>query len=179
MFESTDNRADPSTQHFSAPYGEEYWRRSAEASQAAVLRLTGRLRGRDQRIQLLERALARTVVMNHVWAVHLERRLERVSPSVAIGRIDHGAAMPEKVEKGITVRLPHMTRTLAVLFDVMWSQWSAWDPERPPKSSSVARAIDEKLGLKGQANGEASRSAQTFAAALRPDSVNEVDGRHR
>ena len=43
-----------------------------------------------------------------------------------------------------------MTRTLAVLFDVMCEYWSEWDPERPPKSSTVARAIDEKLGLKGQ-----------------------------
>ena len=58
----------------------------------------------------------------------------------------------------------------------MREHWSEWDPERPPKSSTVARAIDEKLGLKGQANGEASRSAQTFAAALRPDS-RQRDGR--
>ena len=77
------------------------------------------------------------------------------------------------------VRLPHLTRTLEVLFDVMREHWSEWEPERPPKSSTVARAIDGKLGLKGQANGDASRSAQTFAAALRPDSVNETDGRHR
>jgi hypothetical protein len=79
----------------------------------------------------------------------------------------------------VTVRLPHLTRTLSQLFDVMWEQWAQWDTVRPPKSSTVARAIDAKLGLKGQATGEASRSAQTFAAALRPDAVNEADGRHR
>jgi len=80
---------------------------------------------------------------------------------------------------GVIVHLPHLTRTLEALFDVMREHWSEWDPERLPKSSTVARAIDQRLGLKGQVNGEASRSAQTFAAALRPDSVNETDGRHR
>ncbi|TCG01470.1 hypothetical protein BZM27_54425, partial [Paraburkholderia steynii] len=62
------------------------------------------------------------------------------------------------------------------LFEVMQEYWSEWEPDRPPKSP-VARALDDRLGLKGQANGEASRSSQTFAAALRPDSVNESDGR--
>ncbi|AIO36820.1 hypothetical protein DM39_4222 [Burkholderia cenocepacia] len=81
-------------------------------------------------------------------------------------------------DKGVIVRLPHLTQTLSQLFDVMWEHWAEWDPERPPKSSTVARAIDARLGLKGQATGEASRSAQTFAAALRPDSVSETDGRH-
>jgi hypothetical protein len=121
--------------------------------------------------------------MHHTWAAHLERRLERKFSRVATMQPGDPIAQKDKEieegENGLTVHLPHMTPTLAVLFDVMWTYWSAWDPERPPKSSTVARAIDEKLGLKGQANGEASRSAQTFAAALRPDSVNQADGRHR
>ncbi|WP_246216497.1 hypothetical protein [Paraburkholderia agricolaris] len=156
----------------------EHWRRRTEESQALIARLTARLRGRDRRIQLLELAIARTAVMHHVWSSHLERKLER-SPMTDTTSSAGEPVLASAHESGATVRLPHLTRTLEALFDVMREHWSVWDPERPPKSSTVARAIDEKLGLKGQANGEASRSGQTFAAALRPDSVNETDGRHR
>ncbi|MFL9989331.1 hypothetical protein [Paraburkholderia sediminicola] len=178
MFESTDDHPEPTSQETVARSDVEYWRQCAEESQAAAARLTARLRGRDQRIQLLELAIARTVVMHHVWASHLERRFER--SSLPGGNVQSGKSFTAREnEGGAVVHLPHVTHTLHVLFDVMREYWSEWDPERPPKSSAVARAIDEKLGLKGQANGEASRSAQTFAAALRPDSVNESDGRHR
>lgn len=179
----TDKCETSDSQPAAASSDDECLRRSEEERQADVRRLTERLKGRDLQIELLERVLVRTVVMHHAWAAHLERRLERKSSRVATMQPDCPVAQKdkekEKGENGLTVRLPHMTHTLAVLFDVMWAYWSAWDPERPPKSSTVARAIDEKLGLKGQASGEASRSAQTFAAALRPDSVNQADGRHR
>ena len=177
----TDQRETPGPQPTAASSDEECLRRSEEDRRADVRRLTARLKGRDLQIVVLERVLVRTVVMHQVWAAHLERRLERRSSSVAAMQPDNPVTQKEneKGENGLTVHLPHMTHTLGVLFDVMWTYWSAWDPERPPKSSMVARAIDEKLGLKGQTNGEASRSAQTFAAALRPDSVNQADGRHR
>ncbi|MBW9105086.1 hypothetical protein [Paraburkholderia phenoliruptrix] len=162
--------------------------RQTEEARALISRLTERLRKRDRRIALLETALARTVLMHHVWASHLERKLDRSSASSTpmqpdvqglSGGASTSAPGPDESPPGVIVRLPHLTRTLEALFDVMREYWSDWDPERPPKSSTVARAIDEKLGLKPQANGEASRSAQTFAAALRPDSVSELDGRHR
>lgn len=176
--EPTDDNSGGTGQQADSRTDDEYWRQQAEASQDAVRRLTARLRGRDDRIALLEVAFSRTMIMHHVWAAHLERKLERLrQPDPA----SHGRGLPPEHghESGVAVRLPHLTRTLQALFDVMQEYWSEWDPDRPPKSSTVARAIDEKLGLKGQANGEASRSAQTFAAALRPDSVNEADGRHR
>ncbi|MBN3786562.1 hypothetical protein [Burkholderia sp. Ac-20353] len=158
----------------------DYWRTRFRDAESAVSRLSARLRGRDQRILLLERALARTVALHHALEDSLEQRLEQCT-----GQLD-GVREPEKTgrepadqpDKGVTIRLPHLTRTLSQLFDVMWEHWAQWDPERLPKSSTVARAIDVKMGLKGQATGEASRSAQTFAAALRPDAVNETDGRH-
>jgi hypothetical protein len=178
MFESADDRPDPVSQEVAAQFDLEYWRQRDELSQAVITRLKARLRGRDRRIALLELAIARTVVMHHVWAGHLERKLERLPVTTSTAQPRQAPAEPDQ-ENGVVVRLPHLTRTLEALFDVMRQHWSEWDPERPPKSSTVARAIDEKLGLKGQANGEASRSAQTFAAALRPDSVNETDGRHR
>ncbi|MDE1011672.1 MAG: hypothetical protein OSB38_39020, partial [Paraburkholderia fungorum] len=52
------------------------------------------------------------------------------------------------------------------------------DHDHFPKSATVARAIDERLGLSSQANGEASRSAQAYASAIRPDWIKEGDNRH-
>jgi hypothetical protein len=185
MSESTDDRPDPSSNETDTQLSLDYWRQRTEESKALILRLTDRLRKRDRRIELLELAIARTVFMHHVWATHLERKLERSSVSGAERQSDveeqpcNSTSTVDESAGGVIVRLPHLTRTLEALFDVMGEYWSEWDTDRPPKSSTVARAIDEKLGLKGQANGEASRSAQTFAAALRPDSVNEADGRHR
>ncbi|WP_342706077.1 hypothetical protein OHZ10_36145 [Burkholderia arboris] len=187
MPESTDDRPDPSSNEPDGQLSLDYWRRRVEESKALTTRLTDRLRKRDRRIELLELAIARTVFMHHVWATHLERRLERSSASgverrlSAEGQASNSPApnFEDDSDGGVIVHLPHLTRTLQALFDVMREYWSEWDPDRPPKSSTVARAIDEKLSLKAQANGEASRSAQTFAAALRPDSVTESDGRHR
>lgn len=158
----------------------EYWRARFENADAHVSRLSARLRGRDQRLLLLERALARTVALHHSLEDSLEQRLEQCLGQIAQATESTASRdVPDRpASSGIVVRLPHLTRTLSALFDVMREHWTQWDPEHPPKSSTVARAIDMRLGLKGQANGEASRSAQTFAAALRPDSVNEADGRH-
>lgn len=187
MSEPTDNLPESSPQEADAQEVLGDWHRQTEEARALIARLTERLRKRDRRIALLETALARTVLMHHVWASHLERKLERTPASAStqtgVQGLSEGARssapVPDDPTRGVIVHLPHLTRTLEALFDVMHEFWSEWDPERPPKSSTVARAIDERLGLKAQANGEASRSAQTFAAALRPDSVNELDGRHR
>jgi len=178
MCESNENNPGQTLDKSDAQYELEHWQGRAKELQALIARLAARLRGRDRRIQLLELAIARTAVMHHVWTSHLERKLERV-PMADVGGSAGKPFVAQAHENRAMVHLPHLTRTLEALFDVMREHWSEWDPERPPKSSTVARAIDEKLGLKGQANGEASRSAQTFAAALRPDSVNETDGRHR
>jgi hypothetical protein len=178
MCESTNNNQDPAFHETDTQHELDRWRRRTEESKALIARLTTRLRGRDRRIQLLELAIARTAVMHHVWSSHLERKLERSPVADTSGSAEKPVVGPAH-ESGVVVHLPHLTRTLEALVDVMREHWSEWDPERPPKSSTVARAIDQRLGLKGQANGEASRSAQTFAAALRPDSVNDTDGRHR
>ncbi|CAJ5662366.1 Uncharacterised protein [Burkholderia pseudomallei] len=177
MSESTEGRPVQGAQDQTSTPEPEYWQQRSEELQALIARLTVRLRGRERRIARLELAISRTVVMHHVWASHLERRLERL-PFTVTTVADETSAVAAVHGRGVTVRLPHLTRTLEALFEVMQEYWSEWDPDRPPKSSTVARAIDERLGLKGQANGEASRSSQTFAAALRPDSVNESDGRH-
>ncbi|MBB2931995.1 hypothetical protein [Paraburkholderia silvatlantica] len=159
----------------------EYWRTRFEDAQADASRLASRLRGRDQRILLLERVIARTAALHHALEDSLEQRLEQYSEqrehTVEPGRSVQ--APSDNPGSSVIVRLPHLTRTLSLLFEVMWEHWAQWDPERPPKSSTVARSIDAKLGLKGQADGETSRNAQSFAAALRPDSLGDADGRHR
>src|SRR5215469_18731758 len=101
MSESSGNRL--SSQDSGVASDAELWRRSAETSQVAVSRLMGRLRGRDHRIQVLERALARTVVMHHVWAVHLERKLDRAAPNAVTERSERIAARAEDAAKGIVV----------------------------------------------------------------------------
>lgn len=159
----------------------EYWRTRCEDAEVTVFRLSTRLRGRDQRILLLERALARTATLHHALEDSLEQRLDQCSRSLERAtEPDRPVHMSsDRTGSSVIVRLPHVSRTLSLLFEVMWEHWSQWDPDRPPKSSTVARAIDARLGLKAQADGEASRSAQTFAAALRPDSISDSDGRHR
>jgi hypothetical protein len=188
MSETTDDSAAPDFRSADNEAGAEDWHRQTTEFKALIARLTDRLRKRERRIALLETALSRTVLMHHVWASHLERKLERSSGAGARVEADKqgpsdgaisSASSSGTASQGVVVRLPHLTRTLEALFDVMREHWSDCDPDHPPKSSTVARAIDEKLGLKPQANGEASRSAQTFAAALRPDSLSETDGRHR
>ncbi|MEX3960286.1 hypothetical protein [Trinickia sp. EG282A] len=187
MSESTDDRPAPSLYEANEQHCTSHSPRQTEEVKALIMRLNERLRKRDRRIKLLELALARTVLMHQVWASHLERKLDRsflsdagTQPKVDGRRSDSThACADEHPAGGVVVHLPHLTRTLEALFDVMREHWTEWDPERPPKSSTVARAIDDKLGLKGQANGEASRSAQTFAAAIRPDFASESDGRHR
>lgn len=76
----------------------------------------------------------------------------------------------------VVVTLPYVTSTLSVLFNAMRTFWA--DRDHPPKSTTVAHAIDEHLGLSSQANGEASRSGQAYASAIRPDWVKEADNRH-
>ncbi|WP_322104064.1 hypothetical protein [Paraburkholderia sp. J41] len=157
-----------------------YWRTRFNDADAVASRLASRLRKRDQRILLLERALARTAALHHVLEDSLEQRLDQCSgPTTHAVDPDRSSHVSHNAGSNVTVRLPHLTRTLSLLFEVMWEHWAQWDPERPPKSSTVARAIDAKLGLKGQADGEASRNAQSFAAALRPDSLGDADGRRR
>jgi hypothetical protein len=158
-----------------------YWRRRAEQAEVNIRRLSERLNGKDRQIAAMEKAIARTVALHHAVEERLEQELESLhtmSPGWGMqGNVDNDASPEQTV--GVVVRLPYVTGTLTVLFDVMRIFWSDWDPERPPKSSTVAHAIDKRLNLKGQSSGEASRSAQTFAAAIRPDSVSEADGRHR
>jgi hypothetical protein len=91
------------------------------------------------------------------------------------GQSGHSASMAA----GVPVYLPHLTKTLEALFKVMREHWTTYDSRNPPKSTVVASDIDAALGWKAQKGGEPSRSAQSLAAAIRPDELSEDDARNR
>lgn len=82
-------------------------------------------------------------------------------------------------EQKFFVELPHMTKTLDVLFEVMRQNWSEYDPQRQPKQTNIAAELDRLLGWKPQKNGEPSRNAQALATAIRPDDLKESDARNK
>lgn len=83
----------------------------------------------------------------------------------------------EAAGAGVTVHLPHVTKGLTGLFDVMRKHWTNYSKDTPPKSSNVAAAIDTALGFKKQKSGDPSRNGQTLAALIRPDEEREADQR--
>ncbi len=85
---------------------------------------------------------------------------------------------PVKATTGVTITLPHTTKTLDILFDVIRANWTDYDERHPPKSTNIAAELDKRLGWKTQSNGEPSRGAQTLAAAIRPNHLSEADLRN-
>ena len=100
----------------------DYWRTRLRDAESAISRLSSRLRGRDQRILQLERALARTVALHHALEDSLEQRLEQCSEQgERVGEPDRsGQVSPDRTRNGVIMRLPHLTRTLSLIVDVMW-----------------------------------------------------------
>lgn len=81
----------------------------------------------------------------------------------------------------VTVTLPHMTKLLAALFQVMRDQWSDYKPDSEksykPKQTTVAEAIDKALGYNPQSTGNPSRNGQVLATLIRHDSLRDEDHR--
>ncbi|ACA93429.1 MULTISPECIES: hypothetical protein [Burkholderia cepacia complex] len=157
------------------------------ALQARVRRAEQEVGRLHNRLELKTRELAnltRAIVNSSVSHCDVEMRLQRELQAVCTGL--GGTAMPmsglptqaDLPGKLVTVELPYTTTILGVLFENMFTFWADCDPRRLPKSSAVARAIDERLGFSAQANGEASRTAQAYASAIRPDWVKDADRRH-
>ncbi len=86
---------------------------------------------------------------------------------------------PVKATIGLTITLPHTTKTLNALFEVMCANWTSYDERYPPKSTIIAAELDKKMGWQSQRDGGPSRSAQTLAAAIRPDNLSEADLRNQ
>lgn len=107
------------------------------------------------------------------------------APATAGGPANSGSAAGgvqpggEGPQPGVTIQLPHTTKVLEALFKVMREHWAGYDPRSPPKSTVIAADLDQALGWKARGNGEPSRSAQTLAAAIRPDDISEADKRNR
>jgi hypothetical protein len=76
---------------------------------------------------------------------------------------------------GVTVTLPHMTRSLEAVFKVMWENWKDPDPRRLPKQINIAREIDAALGYKSEKDDMPSRNAKVIAAIIKPDMLDGTD----
>lgn len=154
--------------------------RRLRRAEAEVHRLTRCMAMKDQQLCELRRALAHSATVHYSFEDRLQRELEslRIAMLVDNPLDERDEAGGGSTAEGIVVRLPYMTSILSVLFDAMHMFWAECDHDHFPKSATVARAIDERLGLSSQANGEASRSAQAYASAIRPDWIKEGDNRH-
>ena len=76
---------------------------------------------------------------------------------------------------GVTVSLPHMTKSLEAVFKVMWENWKDPHPKRLPKQINIAREIDAALGYKSEKDDMPSRNAKVIAAIIKPDMINGTD----
>ncbi|KWF32733.1 hypothetical protein WL88_25660 [Burkholderia diffusa] len=149
-------------------------------AETQIRRLTRCIQLKDEKLCELGKALANSATAHYCVEERLQRELDAL-------RIDMPADVPSERHKpfdvdsmggGVIVRLPYLTAILSVLFDAMHVFWADCDDGRLPKSSTVAHAIDERLGLRAQANGEGSRTGQAYASAIRPDWVKDADNRH-
>jgi hypothetical protein len=149
-------------------------------AEAEVRRLTRCMEMKDQQLCELRRALAHSATVHCSFEDRLQRELDSLRIMMPVNglRAHRDKAGDDPPEEGVLIKLPYLTSILAVLFDAMCTFWADCDHDRLPKSATVAHAIDERLGLSSQRNGEASRSGQAYASAIRPDWVKEADNRH-
>lgn len=145
-----------------------------------IHKLTRCIELKDQKLCELRSVLANSATVHYRAEERLQCELDALRINAPAGTAQSAGAPDdnEPPEYGVTVRLPYATMILSVLFDAMRVFWADCDRHHLPKSSTVARAIDERLGLGSQANGEASRTGQAYASAIRPDWVKEADHRH-
>jgi hypothetical protein len=146
-----------------------------------VRRLTERLALRDHQVAMLEQsANAGHQLTRALLASQARLESENEALRATIADLQSGAhGGPPDASSGVVVTLPHVTHTFEIVFDVYREYWPPRDPGRPPKSANVAHAIDARLGWTPHRNGSPSRSAQAFAAAMRPDALSASDGRNQ
>jgi hypothetical protein len=71
--------------------------------------------------------------------------------------------------QGVTVHLPHMTKTLEAVLKIMRDNWTNPDPRRLPKQINIGHEIDFAMGWKSLKDGKPSRNAAALATAIKPD----------
>ncbi|WP_105511794.1 hypothetical protein [Paraburkholderia sp. BL21I4N1] len=151
-----------------------------QRAESEVRRLTRCMAMKDRQLCELRKALAHSATVHYSFEDRLQRELDSLRIMMPVNEFQEhwGKSTGDRPVEGIVVKLPYVTSILSVLFDAMCTFWMDCDHDHPPKSSTVAHAIDERLGLSSQRNGEASRSGQAYASAIRPDWVKEADNRH-
>ncbi|WP_321855988.1 hypothetical protein [Paraburkholderia tropica] len=154
--------------------------RRLRRAEAEVRRLTRCIEMKDRQLCELRKALAHSATVHYSFEDRLQRELDSLRIMMPVDACEEhwSPRTSNRPDVGIVVKLPYVTSTLSVLFDAMCTFWAECDQDHPPKSATVAHAIDERLGLSSQQNGEASRSGQAYASAIRPDWVKEGDNRH-
>ncbi|MGU7811613.1 hypothetical protein [Burkholderia sp. AW49-1] len=135
---------------------------------------------KDQKLGELGRVLANSAAAHYCVEERLQEELDalRIDMPADMMNVHDRQTGEDSADSGVVVRLPYLTEILSVLFDAMHVFWADCDRCRLPKSSTVAHAIDERLGLRAQASGEGSRTGQAYASAIRPDWVKDADNRH-
>lgn len=151
-----------------------------QRAEAEVRRLTRCMEMKDRQFCELRKALAHSASVHYSFEDRLQRELDSLRIMMPMNESQEHWGMPasDRPGEGVVVKLPYMTSILSVLFDAMCTFWADCDHDYPPKSATVAHAIDERLGLSSQQNGEASRSGQAYASAIRPDWEKAADNRH-
>ncbi|MPV64794.1 hypothetical protein GD429_02650 [Burkholderia sp. BE17] len=149
-------------------------------AEAQIRRLTRCVELKDAKLCELGKVLANSATAHYCVEERLQRELDalRIDMPADVSSEPHGPVDGGSMGGGVIVRLPYLTAILSVLFDAMHVFWADCDDGRLPKSSTVAHAIDERLGLRAQASGEGSRTGQAYASAIRPDWVKDGDNRH-
>ncbi|WP_196222195.1 MULTISPECIES: hypothetical protein [Burkholderia cepacia complex] len=149
-------------------------------AETQIRRLTRCIQLKDEKLCELGKVLANSASAHYCIEERLQRELDalRIDMPAGVPSEHYGPVDADSMGSGVIVRLPYLTEILSVLFDTMHVFWGGCDGGRLPKSSAVAHAIDERLGLRAQASGEGSRTGQAYASAIRPDWVKDGDNRH-
>lgn len=146
-------------------------RQRLEQAERHAHRLCRRLQGRNRQIDLLEQGIALTVAIHGAWRANAESEMKELRREIAELRERRASSSSPSAPSGsVSVNLPYMTAPLCSVFEVMRDVSKHYDGRHPPKSTLIALAIDERLGMRHQSNGDASRSAQAIASLIRPDS---------
>lgn len=145
-------------------------RRLLYQAEQQVRRLARRLQGRNRQVQLLEQGIALSVAIHGAWRANAESEMKEMRREIAALRAHRPRrrSLPNSADN-VDVSLPYMTEPLSGVFDVMRDVSKHYDGRHPPKSTLIALAIDDRLGMRHQRNGDASRSAQAIASLIRPD----------
>lgn len=113
-----------------------------------------------------------TIVIRMSTLHDFEKRLAAEEPGSLL-QASEQETKPSKHTGGVTVELPHTTKALDAVFQVMRNNWGAtcYNLSNPPKQTNIAYAIDTAIGWgnKGDTSKEPSRNAKAIASIIKPE----------